>query len=112
MIQTSYYHKIDSVESQKAYMEEHQIKEEEIQLLKEQIQLQEQELQIIIDHADALEDTLNELIDYMKSQEHSQEISKSDVKSLERSSLSDTNPESLDEVPNCSDVSADEPDNP
>lgn len=119
MMHTSYYNKLEAIDSQKVYMEEHQLKEEEIQLLKKQIQLQQQEIQNISDYATSLENTLNELIGYVSSQEYLQDTLESDSVLPNSSVLPDEDPESLDEVPHCSpevpncfDTTADESDNP
>lgn len=102
---TIYYHKTDSIETQKTYMEERQHREEEIQL-------QKQELNYITDHTKYIEDMLNELIDHVKSQEHLQMIPGSDSELPKISALSDEVPESPDEVPNHSGATADECDSP
>lgn len=102
---TIYYHKTDSIEAQKTYMEEQQYREEEIQL-------QKQELNYITDHTEYIEDMLNELIDHVKSQEHLQMIPGSDSELPKISALSGEVPESPDEVPNHSGATADECDSP
>lgn len=90
----------------------YQLEKEENQLLKKQLQIQEQELQTIEEHAKFLENTLNELIDCIKSQENPLAIPKSDSEFSESPTLSVESPESPDGVPNLSDVTADESDNP
>lgn len=46
MLLTAYYHKVDSIESQKRYIEVLQLKEKEFQLKEEKLQLKEEELHI------------------------------------------------------------------
>ncbi len=46
MLLTIYYHKVDSIESQKQYIEELQLKEKELQLKEEELRLKEEELRI------------------------------------------------------------------
>lgn len=107
-----HYHKIDSVESQKSSMREYQLKKEENRLLKEQLHIQERELQVIDEHTKFLENTINELIDHIKSQENSQAIPESDSEIFEFPMSSAEHPESPDEVQDRSDVIADEFDSP
>lgn len=108
MMYTSYCSKLDTIESQKAHMEERQLKEDEIQLLEKQIQLQEQELQAITNYAESLEDSLNELIDYVNPQMNPQEIQESDFVAVPDQETSDEAPKSLGVIPNYSGVIADE----
>ena len=119
MLHTSYYNKLDAIEAQKTYIEEHQLQEEEIQLLKEQVQLQEQQIQVITDYTVFLENTLNELIGYANSQEYLQETQEPDSDIPNHPMPFDEDLESPDGVPhyspkapNCSDTTADESDNP
>lgn len=107
MLQTSYYNKMNAIESQKAYMETHQLQDEEIKLLYEQISLQKQEIQIITDHAVSLEDKLNELVDCINAQEPQPEIPDFDSdfpRSLESSAEVPTHPQ----VEESSDMSIDQ----
>ncbi|MCM1191982.1 MAG: hypothetical protein NC123_17030 [Butyrivibrio sp.] len=101
MLYTNYHNKLDALESQKRYIEERQLHEDEIQLLREQIHLQEQELQTITDYAQSLEETLNMLnnCDCENTKEHLLEIPKSDSAFSVSPELSYEVPEFLHEVP-------------
>lgn len=58
MLLTIYYHKIDSIESQKHHIEELQLKEKELQLKEEELRLKEQQLQNDIEQKEILENIL------------------------------------------------------
>lgn len=67
---TIYYHKIDSIESQKRYIEELQLKEKELQLKEEELHIKEQQLQNDIEQKKLLENILIEtqsLSEYFES---------------------------------------------
>lgn len=57
---TAYYHKVDSIESQKRYIEESQLKEKELQLKEEELHIKEQQLQNDIEQKEILKNILIE----------------------------------------------------
>lgn len=68
MIQNSYYHKVNSIESQKAHIEELQLQEKQLQIREQELQIREQELHIAeqqlqndIEQKEVLENILTEL---------------------------------------------------
>lgn len=70
MLLTIYYHKIDSIESQKHHIEELQLKEKELQLKEEELHIKEQQLQNDIEQKELLENILIEaqsLSEYFES---------------------------------------------
>lgn len=112
MLLTIYYHKVDSIESQKQYIEELQLKEKELQLKEEEICIKEQQLQNDIAEKEILENILIELQNQSK-------CCIAPESPVEASSYSGETPEPPGEAPepfgealNYSGVIADEPDNP
>lgn len=95
---TIYYHKIDSIESQKHHIEELQLKEEELRIEKQQLQND-------IEQTETLKKILIEIQNFPDFFESLQV----DLECLSEVSVpSGEVPEPLDEVPNCSDAIADE----
>lgn len=61
MIQNSYYHKVNSIESQKAHIEELQIQEQELQIREQELHTAEQQLQNDIEQKEILENILTKI---------------------------------------------------
>lgn len=61
MLLTIYYHKVDSIESEKRHIEELQLKEKELQLKEDELRIKEQQLQNDIEQTEILKNILIEI---------------------------------------------------
>ena len=73
MIQTSYYHKIDTIESQKVYIEELQQKEKELSIREKELRIAEQQLKNDMEQKEILENILTEIQSFSEYVESLQE---------------------------------------
>lgn len=96
---TIYYHKVDSIESQKRYLEELQLKEKELKQEEDELRFKEQQLQNDIEQKEILK---NILIEFQSLPEYIESLQVVPEYPPEAATPSDESPEPLDEDPRSS----------